>query len=926
MPEPTDPYALWMRRLGRGLLLGGAVLVLLGVVGAVIAQAANIQANQLVHLQLEYFGVFAAISIFFLASAKYTLSRERPYLPLSLGFLGAAVFDLLHPLLPAGDIPGTTSGGFEFRLRDLNGYLWWMGRVSFGVGFVAAALALRQRFLDDQPARLLLRGLAWTVGEVALLSLLLVLLPLPHYYGADGVAAGLELLPILLFAAAGFLLFRPHVLIDNALRFVGGSSLSLAAAAQVFAALSGASGDALFVVAHVFKVASYLVVLFGLYFEHVNLYAQERRLRQIVEEAEREALRRRAELFAVIENTFDGIAILDRDGRVIHLNRAAERIFGKPGREKWVGTSLAEHVTGQEGRRLLANAVESTLEHGAGSRDIELQLPGAQSPQYVSFGVAPLRDASEQVQGAVVDIHDITNVRLAERRYRELTEGAPDGIIEMSRDGTIQFFNRAAEAIFGYPKEEVHGQAVRMLVPQRLPGTSLLDNGGRPLELTGLRKDGREIAIELTLSRRDGPDPDRLTAVVRDVQQLQRSRREKDALVAVARAVNASSEVRGLCAEAAPSLRDALRYEAVTLFVKPTARPVLEVLGAAGAEAGTEPPRVPGVRIGPDEASVVVRAFLSKTSLALSRDDPGAKSSPVPLRDDSIVLCVPVLAGPDAIGVVVGVTSTRRHDRDEELGVLQSVALQLALGISQKLLVQELQDTARSLSVTNRELDSFIYTASHDLAEPLRSMANFSQFLMEDYSKQLDVQGQDYLKRIHDGAIRMRSLLDALLQVSRIRHKPLPFETVDPKRLLRDVRDSLDAMIRERGSEVIITEPLPLVYAQPQRIIEVFSNLITNGLKFNESAKPRIEVSASEKDGFVEFRVRDNGIGIPEKYQDRVFGLFSRLHPRGKYPGTGAGLAIVRTIIEQHGGQIRIESKEGEGTSVIFTVPKEPLS
>ncbi|HLE47035.1 MAG TPA: ATP-binding protein, partial [Candidatus Thermoplasmatota archaeon] len=875
-----------------------------------------------------------------LASAKYTLSRERPYLPLCLGFLGAAVFDLLHPLLPSGDIPGTTAGGFEFALRDINGYLWWMGRVSVGVGFLSAALALRQRFLDEQPARLLLRGLAWTFAEIVLLSALLVFLPLPHYYGAQGVSAGLELLPIVVYATAGFLLFRPAAVIDTALRLIGASSLGLASAAQIFAALSEASGDALFIVAHVFKVASYLVVLFGLYFEHVNLYAQERRLRQTVEEAEREALRRRAELFAVIENTSDGIAILDRHGKLLHLNRAAQRLLGASTADSWAGTRLTDHLPNGDrlgARRPVSMAVESALDQGSGSRDLEIQLPGERGPLYVSVGVAPLHDAHDQIHGAVVDLHDVTSVRQAERRYRELTEGAPDGIIEMGRDGTIQFFNHAAELIFGYAKPEVLGKDVTMLMPERVwPkhteararffATGILRNSGRPLELPGLRKDGREITIELTLSRREGPDPQRVTAVIRDVQQLQRSRREKDALVAIAHAVNSSQDVRGLCAAAAPSLRDGLRYDSITLFVKPSTRPVLEVLGMARNDSTHESAKMAGVRIEPADASVQVRAFLSQKPVITTGQDPEARNAPVALPSDGLMLSVPILAGSDAIGVLVGATSTRRHDRDEELATLQSVALQLALGISQKLLVQELQDTARSLSVTNRELDSFIYTASHDLAEPLRSMANFSQFLMEDYAKQLDVQGQDYLRRIHDGAIRMRGLLDALLQVSRIRHKPLPFETVDPKRLLQDVRESLDAMIRERHAELVVRDPMPTIYAQPPRLIEVFSNVITNGLKFNESEKPRIEIGAAESDGFVEFRVSDNGIGIPEKYQDRVFGLFTRLHPRGKYPGTGAGLAIVRTIIEQHGGQVRIESTEGHGTTVIFTVPKEPLA
>lgn len=931
-PESVDA---WPRRLNRGLLIGAGTIVLLALLGGILAQAPDLGESNAFHLQLEYFAVFAAVSIFFLSSAKYAISRERVYLPLSLGFLSAAILDLLHPLVPHGPLPASTAGGFEVLLQDLNGYLWWMSRISYGIGFLGAAVAFRQRYLDELPNRMLVRGLLWTFAEIIFLVALVVLLPLPAYYGSGGVSATLELVPVLLYMGAAYVIIRTRAEAEPGIRIGGLASLGLASIAQVFAATSPVAGDALFFVAHAFKITSYLVVLFGLYLEHVSLYSEERQLRHNVEQAEREALRRRAELFAVIENTADGIAILDVQGKVLHLNRAAQQMLFVRDPPGWSGILLEAQLAG-DAQGTIGAALTKCLQEGVDVRDVEVTTDTRRGPpQSLSVGLVPLKDASGVVQGAVVDFHNITSLRQAERRYRELTEGAPDGIIELRADGTIAFFNRAAERIFGYSKDEVAGQDVSLILAD---GILSPDTRARifavagptlpPLESLARRKDGRQTAVELTLSQGTFENEPRVTAVVRDVQQLQRTRREKAGLVAVAEAVNASQDVWTMCVQSATGLRSALDYEALGIYVPDGKAPLLVLAGGEYPKHEELIPSFTTLRLVPPDDSPIVRAFVERRPQWVEAREAIQASMPkgglLPVREDSLLLAVPVFVADRVVAVAGVLTSANRHTVAEELPVLQSVALHLALGIGQKLLFEELQETAKNLSVTNRELDSFIYTASHDLAEPLRSMSNFSQFLIEDYSAKLDAQGNDYLRRIHDGALRMRSLLDALLQVSRIRHKPLPFEKVSTSKVIAEVRESLDAMIREKKGDLVIHEPLPRVWGQPARVFEVFANLASNGLKFNESAKPRVEIRGEPKDGFVEFSVRDNGIGIPAKYQDRVFGLFTRLHPRHQYPGTGAGLAIVRTIVEQHGGQIRIDSKEGEGTDVIFTLPREP--
>lgn len=935
-PPPTDTWALPIRRrIGTGT----AILVLVALVGAVVTQASHVEGSAALHLQIEYFAVFAAVSTFFLASAKYVISRDRVFLALSLGFLGSALFDLLHPLVPPGQVPADVFG-IQVALHDLGGYLWLLGRISVGVGFLMAIQALGPRRYDAEPNRGLARALAWFLAEFVLALLLLVLLPLPAYFGPSGAVHVLEFVPLAIYAAAAFQLARATAGGATGLHAVGGGSLILAIVAQLLAAASQSPEDAYFFTAHALKVASFLVVLFGLYLEHVLLYAREHELRTSVEDAEREALRRRAELFAILENTSDAIAITDARGDIRHVNRSGRRFLRSTGGEfrgPLVDALPLHGASAAAQSETLRRALRATLDAGRDTRDLPLVVegPGGRLLDF-SVGIVPLHEEHGRVHGAVLDLHDVTNVRQAERRYRELTEGAPDGIVEITDDGRIAFFNEAAQRIFGYRLEEILGKDVTILMPRRLMGpheqarkrfmeTGVSTLAGRPVELAALHKDGQEIPIELTVSTVASPGQRRVTAVIRDVRSLQRSRREKAGLIALGQAITTTNEVRRLCESAAKGLLEALDYDAACIYVKEPNKPLLAPYGVAQSGPDSAKPARRGYRLEPPDPGFIVRAFVERKPILLTGDEAAAEAVALGTapKDADLIIAIPIFITDQTAGVLSVLTSSKRHGQDEEVPVLQALAFQLALAISQKRLLLELQESAHNLEVTNRELDAFIYTASHDLAEPLRSMANFSQFLMEDYGAKLDEQGRDYLKRIHDGALRMRSLLDALLQISRIRHKPLPFEKVDTRRLLAEVQESLDAMIRERRAELKIREPLPTIYAQPTRVMEVFNNLVSNGLKFNESEHPRVEITGVEKNGFVEFRVIDNGIGIPAKYVDRVFGLFTRLHPRGQYEGTGAGLAIVRRIIEQHGGEVRIESVEGQGTTVLFTVPRE---
>jgi light-regulated signal transduction histidine kinase (bacteriophytochrome) len=175
---------------------------------------------------------------------------------------------------------------------------------------------------------------------------------------------------------------------------------------------------------------------------------------------------------------------------------------------------------------------------------------------------------------------------------------------------------------------------------------------------------------------------------------------------------------------------------------------------------------------------------------------------------------------------------------------------------------------------------------------------------------------------IVDAAARMKQLIEDLLAYSRVGTKSKDFKPVALDKPLARAIGNLKAAIDESGAQVT-HDPLPTLQADEVQLAQLFQNLMGNALKFRSASSPRIHIGVSEKSNFFELQVRDNGIGIEPQYFERIFMVFQRLHDKGEYPGTGIGLAICKKVVERHGGQMRVESKPGEGSAFIFTLPKE---
>ncbi len=232
-----------------------------------------------------------------------------------------------------------------------------------------------------------------------------------------------------------------------------------------------------------------------------------------------------------------------------------------------------------------------------------------------------------------------------------------------------------------------------------------------------------------------------------------------------------------------------------------------------------------------------------------------------------------------------------------------------------------LQRSNEDLRRANADLEQFAYSASHDLQEPLRQIAVYSQLLEKKYAEQLDGKASQYLDYCIEGAQRMEMLIRDLLaysQAGRITH--LPAESVSIREVIEMVKKNLSTTIEETQADISTSE-LPVVRGDSVPLVHLFQNLLSNALKYRSERKPRIQIAAKEENDHWRFTVEDNGIGIPKAFQTQVFGIFKRLHDRAEYPGTGIGLAICQRIVEKHGGKIWVESELGRGSIFSFTLP-----
>jgi PAS domain S-box-containing protein len=483
-----------------------------------------------------------------------------------------------------------------------------------------------------------------------------------------------------------------------------------------------------------------------------------------------------------------------------------------------------------------------------------------------------------------------------ESKYHGLLEAAPDAMVVVNQGGDIVLLNLQAEKQFGYRRDELLGQKVTNIIPEgfaerliaddlRSAEDALAQQIGTGIELIGRRKDGGEFPIELMLSPLESAEGILVTAAIRDISARKTDEKHLAQM---------ESKYRGLL-EAAPD--------------------AMVVVNQGG--------------------DIVLLNFQAEKQFGYRRDELlGQKvKNIIPEGFAERLLADRLRSADDALAQQIGTgieLTGRRKDVSEFPIELMLSPLESAEGILVTAAIRDISvrkaaeanllQKVKELYRSNEELEQFAYFASHDLQEPLRMVASYTQLLARRYKGKLDADADEFIAFAVDGASRMQRLIQDLLAYSRVGSKGMNLLDISSEDALQQALVNLRGAIEESGA-LVTHDPLPTVLADEMQLIQLFQNLVANAIKYQKPGIPQVHVSAGRNvEKKWQFSVRDNGLGIDPQYFERIFGLFQRLHKREEFAGTGIGLAICKKIVERHGGRISVESQAGQGSTFCFTL------
>jgi PAS domain S-box-containing protein len=589
------------------------------------------------------------------------------------------------------------------------------------------------------------------------------------------------------------------------------------------------------------------------------------------------------------------VFMLDPRGRVLTWSASAENIKGYTA-EEIIGQSfscffLPEDIKRGRPEEVLRLAATNGRHEEYGMR---VRKDGSEFLADVTF--IALRDPSGNLRGFSEISRDLSEHRESEAKYRGLLEAAPDGMVVVNQRGEIVLLNAKAEKQFEYNRDELLGQKVTNIIPEgfaerliadgtRTAAEALAQEIGSGIEIYGLRKDGSGFPIEIMLSPLESTEGILVTAAIRDITV--RKQAEKNLAQMEAR-------YRGLL-EAAPDAMVVVnqRGEIVLLNVQ------------AEKQFGYRRDELLGQRltniIPEGFAERLVADALRTTAEALAQQI-GTGIELTGLRKDGSQFPIELMLSP----------------LESSEGVLVTAAIRdiTARKAAEARLVQKVEELNRS----NEELEQFAYIASHDLQEPLRMVASYTQLLSKRYKGKLDSDADQFIAFAVDGASRMQHLIQDLLAYSRVGKRGGELLDVSSEEALEQALINLRGAIEESGA-VVTHDPLPRVMADADQLTQVLQNLVGNAIKYQRPGIPLIHLSvARDSEGMWLFSIRDNGLGIDSQFFEKIFGMFQRLHKREEFAGTGMGLAICKKIVERHGGKIWVESRPGAGSTFRFTL------
>ena len=605
----------------------------------------------------------------------------------------------------------------------------------------------------------------------------------------------------------------------------------------------------------------------------------------------------------LLEAAPDAMVVVNQTGEIVLLNLQAEKQFGYR-RDELLGQKVTNIIPQGFAERLVADDLRSAEDAvaqqiGTGIELTALRKDGSEFP--IELMLSPLESAEGILVTAAIrniSVRKDAEKHLAqmEGRYRGLLEAAPDAMVVVNQGGEIVLLNVQAEKQFGYRRDELVGQKVTNIIPEgfaerliaddlRSAEDALAQQIGMGIELIALRKDGSEFPIELMLSPLESAEGILVTAAIRDISVRKNAEKHLAQM---------EGRYRGLL-EAAP---DAM------VVVNQGGEIVLLNLQAE-KQFGYRRNELLGQKV----TNIIPEGFAER----LIAD--GLRSA-----EDALA---------QQIGTGIELHGRRKDGREfpielmlSPLGSAEGILVTAAIRdiTTRKEAEAHLLQNVEELNRSNEELGQFAYIASHDLQEPLRMVASYTQLLSRRYKGKLDAEADEFIAFAVDGASRMQRLIQDLLAFSRVGTKGKEMVGTSSEEALTQALINLRGAIKDSGA-LVTHDPLPTVMADETQLIQLFQNIVGNAIKYQNPGVPKVHISAArngEKKWV--FSVRDNGLGIDPQYFEKIFGMFQRLHKREEFAGTGIGLAICKKIVERHGGSISVESQPGQGSTFRFAL------
>jgi PAS domain S-box-containing protein len=622
--------------------------------------------------------------------------------------------------------------------------------------------------------------------------------------------------------------------------------------------------------------------------------------RDISERKETEAKYR-----GLLEAAPDAMVVVNQDGEIVLLNVQAEKQFAYH-RDELVGQKVKNIIPEGFAERLLADGLRSVEDALAQQIGTGIELTGRRKDGS-DFPIEIMLSPLESTEGILVTaaIRDITVRKAAEKhlaqmegRYRGLLEAAPDAMVVVNQDGEIVLLNVQAEKQFAYHRDELVGQKVKNIIPEgfaerlladglRSVEDALAQQIGTGIELTGRRKDGSDFPIEIMLSPLESTEGILVTAAIRDITVRKAAEKHLAQM---------EGRYRGLL-EAAPDAMVVVNQdgEIVLLNVQAEKQFGYRRDELVGQKVKNIIPEGFAERLIADGTRTAAEAVAQQIGTGIELKGRRKYGSEFPIE-----IMLSPLESPEGILVTAAIRDITERKKSE----------------------QHLVETVGELKRSNDELQQFAYVASHDLQEPLRMVASYTQLLAKRYKGRLDSEADEFIAYAVDGSTRMQGLIQDLLAYSRSGTNEKALREISTEKALKDALSNLRATIQE--SDALVThDSLPAVTSDDTQLVQVFQNLVGNAIKYRSAEVPHVHVSATKNGGkdWI-FSVRDNGLGIDPQYFQRIFVLFQRLHGREQFKGTGIGLTICKKIVERLGGRIWVESQPEKGSIFYFSLPE----